>query len=76
MKRFFFDYKTKDQSLFDYRGQEFHSIQAALEFAQAMAYDLTHSLTENWAGWSVEVSSAEGERYFSVPIENHELRAM
>ena len=76
MKRFFFDYRTKDQSLFDYGGQEFHSIHAALEFAHAVAHDLTHSLTENWSGWSVEVKNAEGARYFSVPIEGQELIAM
>jgi Domain of unknown function (DUF6894) len=69
MTRFFFDYRAKDQSLLDYRGQEFHSIQAALEFAQTTAQDLTLSLAENWAGWTVEVSNAQGERYFSVPVD-------
>lgn len=76
MRRFFFDYRTKDQSLFDYRGQEFHTLQGALEFAEAMVHDLTHSLTENWTGWHVDVSSADGQKYFSLPIIGDELRAM
>ena len=76
MRRFFFDYRAKDGSLFDYRGQEFHSIPAALEFAESIAQDLMHSLTRNWRGWSVEVRNAQGERYFSVPVDNQELRAM
>ena len=50
MTRFFFDYTAKEQSLLDYGGHEFRSSQAAIEFAEAIAHDLKHSLTENWRG--------------------------
>jgi len=70
MKRFFFDYTTKDQSLYDYRGDEFVSTQGAIEFAQATAQVLNHSLSGSWAGWSIEVRNAEGTKFFSVPVGN------
>jgi hypothetical protein len=70
MKRFFFDYTTKDQSLYDYRGDEFVNTQSAIEFAQATAQILTHSLSGDWVGWSIEVRNAEGKKYFSLPVGN------
>ena len=73
MKRFFFDYTTKDNSLLDYRGHEFRNPQGAIEFAEAIAEDLKHCLTESWHGWSVEVRNTEGERFYTLPIES--LRA-
>jgi hypothetical protein len=75
MKRFFFDYRTHDKSLLDYRGHEFHSCKSAIDFAQEIALGLKHSLTENWAGWSVEVRSAEGEKFYTQPIKVHALLA-
>lgn len=68
MKRFFFDYKAKDESLLDYRGQEFTNAASALEFAQEIVQHLTHSLATDWSGWSVEVHAADGEKYFSFPV--------
>ena len=59
MTRFFFDYTAKEQSLLDYGGHEFRSSQAAIDFAQAIAQDLRHSLNGNWLGWSVEVRNAK-----------------
>ena len=35
MRRFFFDYTTDDQSLYDYCGHEFASSQSAVDFAEA-----------------------------------------
>lgn len=69
MKRFFFDYTAKNQSLFDYRGQEFGSAAGAIEFAQEIAQSLTHSLSTDWEGWSVEVRGVDGEKVFCLPIE-------
>ncbi len=73
--RFFFDYTTKDQSLFDYKGDEFRSPQDAIEYAEAIAQDLKHSLTTNWTGWSIEVYSPEGRKFFSLAVDSPELRA-
>lgn len=70
MTRFFFDYRTKDRSLYDYCGDEFVSSQSAMEFAQATAQVLTHSLSGDWVGWSIEVRNAEGKKFFSLPVGN------
>ena len=75
MKRFFFDYTAKDQSLFDYRGQEFRSAASALDFAQEIVQNLKHSMATNWAGWSVDVRTADGEKYFSLPVDSDLLNA-
>jgi hypothetical protein len=68
MSRFFFDYRTSDQALYDYGGQDFRSVQSAEEFAQMIVLDLSHSLTDDWNGWSVEVRDAEGRRLLSLPV--------
>lgn len=67
--RFFFDYTTRDRSLYDYRGDEFRTAQAAIEFAAAIAEDLKHSLANEWLGWRVEVRNTEGVKLFSLPVE-------
>lgn len=68
MKRFFFDYKAKDELLLDYRGQEFTNAAGAFDFAQEIVQDLKHSLNTDWSEWSVEVCAADGEKYFSFPV--------
>jgi hypothetical protein len=73
--RYFFDYRAKDQSLLDYRGDEFHNPQGAIEFAQAIAHDLKHSLSADWSGWSVEVRSADGAKFYTLAVVSSELLA-
>ena len=68
MKRFFFDYKAKEDLLLDYRGQDFTTARSACEFAQEIVQNLKHSLDTDWSGWSVEVHTADGEKYFSFPV--------
>lgn len=68
MKRFFFDYTTKDELLYDYRGDEFVSPESAIEFAKATAQVLEGSLSGDWVGWSIEVRNAEGAKFCSLPI--------
>ena len=75
MTRFFFDYTAKEQSLLDYGGHEFPRSGAAIEFAQAIAHDLRHSLSDNWRGWCVEVRNVAGLRLRSVPVESPELES-
>ncbi len=75
MMRFFFDYTTKDQSLYDYRGDEFRSPQGAIEFAETIAQDLKHSLSSDWIGWRIEVRNAEGVKFFSLPVDSAEAIA-
>jgi two-component system, chemotaxis family, chemotaxis protein CheY len=66
--RFYFDYTKKDDSLYDYQGEDFLSTEAAYDFATATADTLKHSLEGDWLGWSIEVRNAEGKRYFSIPV--------
>ena len=69
MTRFFFDYTTKDRSLYDYQGDDFLSTGDAYEFAQATAQSLKNSLAGDWIGWSVEVRNAAGKKLFSLPVD-------
>jgi hypothetical protein len=68
MLRFFFDYKSQDQSLYDYKGCEFLTTRAAIEFAEVIAEDLRNSLAAEWKSWSVEVRNAEGEKLIALPV--------
>ena len=69
MTRFFFDYTTKDRSLYDYQGDVFLSSGDAYEFAQATVQSLKNSLAGDWIGWSVEVRNATGTKLFSLPVD-------
>ena len=69
MMRYFFDYTTKDRALYDYKGDEFLSSKHAFEFAEATAQALKNNLRGEWAGWSVEVRSAEGRKLLSLPVD-------
>jgi two-component system, chemotaxis family, chemotaxis protein CheY len=66
--RFFFDYTSQDRSLLDYRGDEFLSPDDALDFAEATTQTMKSDLNGDWIGWSVEVRSAEGIKYFTLPV--------
>jgi CheY-like chemotaxis protein len=66
--RFFFDYTSPDRSLLDYRGDEFLSPDDALDFAEATTQTMKSDLNGNWMGWSVEVRSADGIKYFTLPV--------
>lgn len=68
--RFFIDYKAEGESLYDYQGEEFLSSDDALDFAQSTVLALKNNLSGLWKGWSVEVRSAEGKKYFSLPIDS------
>lgn len=67
--RFFIDYTAEGKSLYDYQGEEFLSSNDALDFAEATAQALQNHLGGIWKGWSVEVRSAEGKKFFSLPID-------
>jgi hypothetical protein len=68
--RYFFDYTTADRSLYDFRGDDFQSSRDAIEFAQATAEVLKHSLSEDWTGWSVVVRCCQGKNLFSLPVKS------
>jgi hypothetical protein len=71
--RFFFDFISDERTIFDYVGYEFKNSQGAVEFAQEKSLLLKNSLTRAWAGWSIDVSSAEGQKLCSLPIDGDEM---
>ena len=75
MIRFFFDYKSQDQTILDYRGEEFGGLQSAIDFAEAIGQDMQQSLYANWEGWRVEVRGADGGTLYSLTIESAKQRA-
>jgi hypothetical protein len=73
--RLFFDYTSKDKSLYDYRGDEFKDFDTAFEFATEMAQHLALSLSDDWYGWSIVVRDAKGALLFTLPVAASKLRA-
>ncbi len=73
--RFFFDYRTLNRSLLDYRGDEFRSLQGAIEYAQDVVQNLNNSLSGDWIGWSVEVWDAKGMKLCSLAVDTSESAA-
>jgi hypothetical protein len=66
--RFFFDLKNERESVLDFRGEEFGHHDAAIDFAKAIATDMTHRMSAEWLGWSVEVWNAAGLKLVAVPV--------
>jgi two-component system, chemotaxis family, chemotaxis protein CheY len=66
--RFFFDYKPKHHSIYDYNGRDFRNAQDAFDFAEATA-QLLKMMSGDWINYSIEVRDAEDKKYFSVPVE-------
>jgi hypothetical protein len=75
MMRFFFDYKGQDQTILDYRGEDFENSQSAVDFAKAIAQDMEHSLSTNWDGWRVEIRRVDGKTLYSLTVGTAEQRA-
>ena len=50
--RYFFDLKNQRESVLDFRGEEFGHHDAAIDFAKAIATDMTHRISAEWLGWS------------------------
>jgi hypothetical protein len=75
MTRYFFDLRTTEVTLLDYFGQEFKSQRSAMDYAETIAYDLKHRLTDSWSGWTIDVQDPTGRRCFSLAVDGFELRA-
>jgi hypothetical protein len=71
MKRYFFDFGTQGRSMYDYKGHEFATPEAAYQLAALIALDL--EIDGEWVGWAVAVRSPEGDKIFSIPVRNAEL---
>jgi hypothetical protein len=68
MTRFFFDYATYGQSLYDYSGDEFRTTNAAVEYARAIAENLKYSLSNDWMGWWIEIRDVKGIKLSTVAV--------
>ncbi len=66
--RFFFDLNSEQHMVLDYSGEDFGHHGAAIDFAKAIADDMTHRVSRQWLGWSVEVLDEVGRQFISVPI--------
>ena len=66
--RFFFDLRSEQHTVLDYSGEDFGRHEAAIDFAKAIADDMTHRASRQWRGWSVEVLDEVGRQFISVPI--------
>ncbi|MGC1359237.1 MAG: hypothetical protein WA851_26265 [Xanthobacteraceae bacterium] len=72
MNRFFFDYATQGQSLYDYRGDEFRNLDAAVRHAAIIAENLQFTLNNRWTGWWIEVRNAQGAKLSTMPVPSYD----
>jgi hypothetical protein len=70
MNRYFFDLVSGSRSEYDYKGREFRTPEQARELAELIALDLEiASCDGQWAGWTVDVRNARGNREFCIPVQ-------
>ena len=74
--RFFFDLRSEQHTVLDYSGEDFGRHEAAIDFAKAIADDMTHRASRQWLGWSVEVLDEVGRQFISVPIRIAEASSL
>jgi hypothetical protein len=75
MKRYFFDVVGHERSELDYTGRILPTPEIAYDAAELMAFDLVVKREDEAIGWAVSVSSAEGRKLFSIPVQTSYLRA-
>jgi hypothetical protein len=75
MKRYFFDVVGHGQSELDYTGRILQTPERAHETAELMAFDLAVKREDEAIGWVVNVSSGEGHKLFSIPVQASYLAA-
>jgi hypothetical protein len=75
MNRYFFDVVGHGRSELDYTGRLLPSPERAYDAAELMAFDLVVKW-EATIGWAVNVSSAEGRKLFSIPVQVSYLAAV
>jgi hypothetical protein len=68
VKRYFFDIVGQAGSELDYTGRILPTPEKAYDAAELMAFDLAVKREDDTIGWTVNVSSAEGRKLFSIPV--------
>ena len=72
--RYFFDIVGHGRSELDYIGRILPTPEIAYDAAEFMAFDLVVK-REEAIGWAVNVSSVEGYKLFSIPVQTSYLAA-
>ena len=75
MTRYFFDLVGLQSCEYDYRGREFPTPKDAYQLAELIALDFAMEEGNEWEGCTINVRSAEGYEYFSVPLQSSCLAA-
>jgi hypothetical protein len=75
VKRYFFDVVGHERSELDYTGRILPTPEIAYDVAELMAFDLVVKREDEAIGWAVSVSSAEGRKLFSIPVQTSYLCA-
>jgi hypothetical protein len=75
MKRYFFDVVGHGRSELDYTGRVLPTPEKAYDAAELMAFDLVVKREDEAIGWAVNVSSVEGHKLFSIPVQTSYLAA-
>ena len=67
--RYFFDFVGHERSELDYTGRILPTPEEAYDAAELMALDLVVRREDETNGWAVRVSTAEGRKLFSIPVQ-------
>ena len=69
MQHYFFDVVGRGRSELDYAGRILPTPEAAYDTAELMALDLAVKRADDVMGWAVSVSSIDGRKLFSIPVQ-------
>ena len=75
MQHYFFDVVGRGRSELDYAGRILPTPEAAYDTAELMALDLAVKRADDVMGWAVSVSSVDGRKLFSIPVQASYLAA-
>jgi hypothetical protein len=76
MDRYFFDVVRPERSEFDYVGRMLPTMEEAYEAAEMMAFDVAVKRADEMIGSDVKVSTADGHKLFSIPVQESYVTAM
>lgn len=68
IRRYFFDVAGQQCSQYDYLGRDFPTPESAYELAEPIAFDLAVDTEGERIGCSINVSTADGKKLFSVRV--------
>jgi hypothetical protein len=75
MNRYFFDVVGHGRSELDYSGRILPTLENAYDEAELLAFDLAVKRADDTIGLAVNVSSVEGRKLFTIPVQASYLAA-